>query len=511
VFLTGASALRTTAGELSAVTALAHLTEVTRPAPARELQALPRKKMETRMSVKMFEDLVLAQPPSDAAALFETACVLGGSVGGLLAARVLADHAREVVIVERDMVDDDARRVGNGAPQERHLHTLLPGGMGWLARWLPGFIGDAERHGACRTTLDKGVSYFNDQRQHRGHHLELLLGTRPLLESCIRRQVLALPNVSVLRTTATGLEYRDGAVSGVRHSDGVLAADFVVDAMGRASRLSDWLGGTEYSAPSLERLHWGINYATGLFRRQATPAEPPFTTALAQWTTPVNGGLAICAANVVEDDQWIVTLAGFGDDTPGRTVDEFRTICAGLPEPFDEAVQGPVTRDIEVYHQADSRRRDFTGLPNFPRRLVSVGDAVASFNPIYGQGMSCAALHASCLSSYLTGSLDLDQPADDFFALQKIVVDAAWSVSAGSDSARLDAVSDVAVPQDVQQQRWLISQILEATVHDASVTDALEKVTFMLAHPETLGDPTLVSRAVAVNQQHAESIPTGTA
>jgi 2-polyprenyl-6-methoxyphenol hydroxylase-like FAD-dependent oxidoreductase len=462
------------------------------------------------MSVEMFEELVKAQPPSDATVLFDTACVLGGSVGGLVAARVLADHAREVVIFERDAVDDDARRAGNGAPQERHLHTLLPGGMGWLARWLPGFIADAERHGACRTTIDKGVSYYNDQRQQRSHRHEVLLGTRPLLESCIRRQVLALPNVSVLRTSATGLEYRDGAVSGVRHSDGVLAADFVVDAMGRASRLSDWLGDSEYSAPPLERLRWGINYATGLFRRQVAPAEQPFAVALSQWTTPVTDGLGICAANIVEDDQWIVTLAGFGDDTPGRTVDEFRAICAGLPEPFDEAAKSTATRDIQVYHQADSRRRDFTGLRNFPRRLVSIGDAVASFNPIYGQGMTCAALHASCLSSYLTGSPNLDLPADDFFALQKIIVDAAWSVSAGSDSARLDAISDAAVPQDVRQQRWLISQILEATVHDAFVTDAFEKVTFMLAHPETLGDTALVNRAIAVNQRHSESIPAST-
>jgi flavin-dependent dehydrogenase len=85
------------------------------------------------------------------------------------------------------------------------------------------------------------------------HEQPLLTSSRPLLESRIRARVLALPNVATRRSQVTGLEYRDGRVSAVRHrssdADHLLPADFVVDAMGRGSRLADWLD-ADPAAPS---------------------------------------------------------------------------------------------------------------------------------------------------------------------------------------------------------------------------------------------------------------------
>jgi hypothetical protein len=160
----------------------------------------------------------------------------------------------------------------------------------------------------------------------------------------------------VRHTRVTGLRYEGDAVRGVRHlSEGgpeVLAADFTVDATGRAGRLPDWLA-------------------------------------------------------AIDHDQWIVTLIGYDDDRPGRTLDAFRAACAKLPPPFAEATAADPVADISVYRQAESRRRDFAGLAHLPARLVSVGDAVAPFNPVYGQGMTSAALHASCLSWYLRTSEDV--------------------------------------------------------------------------------------------------------
>jgi 2-polyprenyl-6-methoxyphenol hydroxylase-like FAD-dependent oxidoreductase len=129
-----------------------------------------------------------------------------------------------------------------------------------------------------------------------------------------------------------------------------------------------------------------------------------------------------------------------------------------------------------------------------------VGDAVASFNPIYGQGMSSAALHASCLASYLGGGPDLDMAAREFFGLQQVVVDAAWAVSAGGDAARLDAQNGGEVPDDLRQQRWAMEQITAATLFDGDVTRAFNSVSYMLRHPATLADPELLARAVAANE-----------
>jgi len=272
-----------------------------------------------------------------------------------------------------------------------------------------------------------------------------------LLEALVRARVTALPNVSVLRARATGLRYDDGAVVGVRfagsgtgdqrqRAEGVLAADFVVDAMGRSSRLSNWLRQDGYDQPRLERLETPVNYATALFERPVKFAELEAATALQLFTPQYpSGGVSVAAANAIEEQQWLVMLMGYGENRPGRTIDEFRANCAELPAIFSEVTSGAVTREVVTYHQGESRRRLFTEAGRLPARLVATGDAVASFNPVYGQGMSSAALHASCLASYLDSGADLDTAATEFFRLQQVVVDAAWAVSAGGDAARIDA------------------------------------------------------------------------
>jgi 2-polyprenyl-6-methoxyphenol hydroxylase-like FAD-dependent oxidoreductase len=416
----------------------------------------------------LYEELVRTAPPPNPAVLFDTATVLGGSVAGLMAARVLSDYARRVVVVDP----------GAAVPQAQQVHTLLPAGREWLDRWLPGFTEQARQRGAslvsdAGTTLIDGVPQVPDGAGHR-----LLAMSRHLLETLIRDRVTALPNVSELRERATA----------------VPASDFVVDAMGRSSRLSHWLADDGYDQPRLERLEVPVNYATARFDRTGDLADLEKPGALALFTA---GPVSVAAAQPIEDGQWIVMLMGYGDHKPGRSLDEFRTVCAGLPSIFATATAGRARGDVVTYHQAESRRRDYTAVRHFPARLVSVGDAVASFNPIYGQGMSSAALHASCLAAYLAGGPDLDSPAHDFFRRQQLVVDAAWSVSAGGDAARLDALSGAEVPEEVRRQREAINRITAATLVDGTVTSAFNNVSYMLRHPGTLADPDLLARAAA--------------
>jgi 2-polyprenyl-6-methoxyphenol hydroxylase-like FAD-dependent oxidoreductase len=431
--------------------------------------------------------------------------VLGGSIAGLLAARVLADHARTVLIIERDQVNTEGRPRA-GVPQDRQGHGLLPGGLAQIERWLPGLTREAQELGGVLVGPDQQAVYLDGRQQVRSGDAQILMGSRPFLESRIRSRVLALPNVSSLSAQVTGVEYRDDAVSAVRYvADGVesvTSAEFVVDAMGRASKLSEWVEQAGYDRPRLQRIRTGISYGTALFERSGKPGDLDVACALGQFSPASSpDGLAVGAVNAIEGGQWLVMLMAYGDNKPSRSIETFRSTCATLPPVFAEAAGGAVTREILTYHQADSRRRDFGGLSRFPARLVSVGDAVASFNPVYGQGISSAALHASCLSEYLAGGPALDLPAAGFFALQKVVADAAWTVSAGGDAARLDAIEGAEVPEDVQRQRWAMDQLIRATVVDETVASAFSNVAFMLAHPFTLGDPALVERAVAANQR----------
>ena len=459
----------------------------------------------TESPLAVFDKLTRLDLPERTPVLFDTACVLGGSIAGLLAARVLADHARTVVIIERDQVNVEGRPRA-GVPQDRQGHGLLPGGLAQIERWLPGFAREVQDLGGVLAGPDQQLVYVDGHQQMRSADARILLGSRPFLESRIRSRVLALPNVSSLPAQVTGLEYRNDAVSAVRYvADGVenvTRADFVVDAMGRASKLSEWVEQAGYDRPPLQRVRTGINYATALFERSDKPDDLDLTCALAQFSPPSSpDGLAVGAVNAIEGDQWLVFLMAYGDNKPSKSIEAFRSTCAKMPPIFAEAASGTVTREILTYHQADSRRRDFAGLSRFPARLVSVGDAVASFNPVYGQGISSAALHASCLSEYLVGDPAFGMPAAEFFALQEVVVEAAWTVSAGADAARLDAIEGAEVPEDVQRQRWAMDQLIRATVVDETVAGAFSRVAFMLAHPFTLGDPALVERAVAANQR----------
>jgi 2-polyprenyl-6-methoxyphenol hydroxylase-like FAD-dependent oxidoreductase len=456
----------------------------------------------------VFDRLGAARPPEHPEVLFGTACVLGGSIAGLLAARVLADHAERVVVIERDAVSgQEGPRAG--VPQGRHVHVLLPGGLRWIEHWFPGFTRDMQAEGAVLAGPGQSVIYRDGHRIRSG--VDHLMASRPFLEAMIRARVQGLRNVSVLRAQATGLEYRGDEVCGVRYRSGdlpeVLPADMVVDAMGRASRLPDWLAEHGFDRPGLQRLPAAINYATATFKRAERPEELALTNSVARFSPPYPAdGVAVAVVTAVENDRWTSTLMGYDDVRPGRTPDAFRATSAKLPPLFAEVASHDLA-EIATYHQAESRHRDFAGLGHWPARLVSAGDAVASFNPTYGQGMSSAALQASCLSEYLSTGPDLHGPATGFFRLQQVVVDAAWTMSAGADAARLDALSGAEVPEEVSRRRRDRAQIMRATVVDADMFRAVQKVTAMLAHPSTLTDPALLEQAIAVNQRGGHRMP----
>jgi 2-polyprenyl-6-methoxyphenol hydroxylase-like FAD-dependent oxidoreductase len=418
-------------------------------------------------ATRVFDRLGTAVPPAATEIVMGKAVVLGGGFAGLLAARVLADHAETVVIAEPDELSERPA-FRPGVPQGNQVHVLLPGGRVQLDRFFPGFTTQACAAGAL-----------------------------------LRRRTLALPNVKVIRCRAHGIVVRGGAVAAVRCGDGSgiwdEEADFVVDAMGRSSRLSSWLEQAGWDRPPLRRTKIDIHYATALFRR--SPGVPEVGAAIA-WQD-VSGEpppIAVAALGAIEDDRWIVCLAGFGEHRPGRQPAEFRERCAtSLPPCFAAATSGELLGGIETYAQADSRRRDFAAVRRFPAGLVAIGDAVASFNPLYGQGMSSAALHASVLSEFLRSDPDLTAPARHFFRTQKVVVDAAWQMSTSADLARPDV--DGPYPRGHRFRSWLGGQVVAASMRDEEIAARFNAVTYLSRHPSLLATPGTLLRAFRVNRR----------
>ncbi|WP_214107133.1 hypothetical protein [Acrocarpospora catenulata] len=92
------------------------------------------------------------------------AIVLGGSIGGVMAARVLSDYFDDVTIIERDDLPVDRPR--SGVPQSAHLHVLLDAGRVQLDRWFPGFsVGMLSRGAVLSDNGSNSVDYVNGHRK----------------------------------------------------------------------------------------------------------------------------------------------------------------------------------------------------------------------------------------------------------------------------------------------------------------------------------------------------------
>src|SRR5882724_1900377 len=227
------------------------------------------------------------------------AIVIGGSMGGLRAARVLTDHFDEVTIVDRDKFPEapDHRR---GVPQSRHTHGLLASGRQVLERFFPGLSKELEDAGAQSGDMIAKSKWFFEGglcAKFQGGLNGLLL-SRPLIEFAVRKRVLAIPNLKVIEgAVVTGLESvsAEGGtrVTGVRLDDQVLSADLVVDASGRGSNALDWLDPMGYEKPKVDRVEIGLGYTTRLFRRRPQDTDGDLAVVIPASRKATKGGVML--------------------------------------------------------------------------------------------------------------------------------------------------------------------------------------------------------------------------
>ncbi len=428
----------------------------------------------------------------------EHAVVLGGSMSGLLAARVLSDSFAQVTLVERDDLRSSTSH-RRGVPQGRHTHGLLAGGREALEELFPGLTGELLGQGAVLADLQNDCRWHNDGhllRQTRSG-LQGILLSRPLLEAAVRARVLAVPNLELLAPCDVGdLQHRAGAVTGVhvlprdggpaRH----LQTDLVVDATGRGSRTATWLASAGYPSPQVEAIELGLGYATRLF--PWSPGDLYDDGAVVIGPTPQNPRFGVALRQ--EGQRWTVTIGGYGKDHAPTDLDGFRTFAGHLPseeigqliadkEPLGEALP---------YRFQSSQRRRYDRLRRFPDGLLVTGDAICSFNPIYGQGMSVAALEALALRDVLAaGNQDL---ARRFFRRAVRAAQGPWDIAAGGD-LRLPVVPG---PRSLKVRlvNAYVAQVQAAAAADNVVGRALLDVANLLRGPESLLRPQIARRAL---------------
>ena len=423
------------------------------------------------------------------------AIVIGASIAGLTAARALAERVDHVTVLERDAMTD-ALAVRPNVPQAFHTHVLLAAGHRALEDAFPGLTRELENAGAVRSGAETthwfhgGAEFARPDAAAPG-----IAASRPLLERAIRRRLVAdHANVTLVdRTSVTGLMVEDHRVTGVRTRDAQHRADLVIACTGRGTRLLDALRAHGFPTPEESVVRIDVAYATQEFRRD--PADFDGTTAvvLDDPAGTHHGGAMLAIAR----DRWIVTLSAQHGDPAPTDLPGFLDFARALPSPVIAEVlerSGPAG-PLHSYRLPTGRRRPVERLDPVPAGFVALGDAICSFNPLYGQGMSSAALQAAALGEAidLHGAGAPEMP-HDFYVRASAVLDAPWTMAAGADFADPRAAGDK--PRGTDLINRYLARVVLACHTSPRVARQFFAVQNLLAPPQSLMAPAMVARVI---------------
>lgn len=446
---------------------------------------------------------------------FKQAIIIGGSLGGLLTARVLSQHFEKVIILERDPIRSQPEP-RKGQPQARHLHGLLATGLEVMTGYFPDLPQALADGGAVMGDFANTMQWYTygGYRKRFEMGVQSTLMSRPLLEHLIRQRVLALPNVTLIdncgvlgletavsnqRVTGVRVEYRDG-----RQGNETLTADLVIDCTGRGSRSAQWLKDLGYEAAPESKVRVDVGYATRIYRRD--PADPRGT----DWilVTPAApkenrfGGLF-----PIEGDRWICSMGGWLGDHAPQDEDGFLAFARSLPAPdiYNIISQAEPISDIMPHKFSHSLRRHYEKLRRFPHGYLVLGDAISSFNPTYGQGMTSASLQAAELDKLLTNRNTLDGLAPAFFKQAGKVIDIPWQLAVGEDFRFPQTTGPKPAGTDFINR--YVAKVHRATLHDEVVGRAFLKVMNLMAPPPSLFHPRIIWRVLRSNRIKQTAAP----
>jgi 2-polyprenyl-6-methoxyphenol hydroxylase-like FAD-dependent oxidoreductase len=432
------------------------------------------------------------------------AVVLGASIAGLLTARVLCERFAEVVLLERDALPERPSP-RKGTPHAVHPHGLLARGREVLETLFPGFSAALIAQGAIAGDVAMDVAVdANSRRFARGASGLLGLAvSRLAIEAELRRRVRALPAIRIVTdvnvlapvhdassSRVTAARYRPGA-----GSEQALAAALVVDCTGRGSRSPAWLREWGYEQVPEERVVVGLCYTSAYFRRDAG-VRPPLAAIIGTATPELPRPYVLIAQEPGEDGsaRWVAGVGGYAGDHVEPTLEAMRRrACAvGVDEIASLAEGGEALGPVVRYGFPHSQRRRYERLQRFPRGYLLLGDALASFNPIYGQGMTAAACQALALQSALAGGEE--GLGRRYFRAAAKVIDTPWQLAASSDLALPNVPGRRPLP--VRLVNAYIARLQRAAAHDPKVSVAFIRVIHLVAAPASLFAPRILLRVI---------------
>lgn len=443
--------------------------------------------------------------------LGKQAVVLGGSIAGLLAARVLTEHFERVSLIERDRYPEYPT-FRPGVPQAYHVHAMLLRGQQIIEELFPGIGHELLTRGAvqCDFINDYRMRYPSGWLHRSPSQIQGYVVTRLLLEWQIRQALTKNPQIEIIDghevvnlTANKDAKSITGVVLRARpHSNPVeqslisVPADLVVDATGRESKAPQWLKSLGYTPPPETVVNPFLGYASRFYappsafshnwKGMVILSDPPKNLrAGIIWPT--------------EEGHWMVAIIGTGKDYPPTDEDAFLEFARGLPDPalFLAIKEAQPLTPIHGYRRAENRLRHFERLQQQPERFLVIGDAVCTFNPIYAQGMTVAASEAMLLRECLHqwNHRDLSGLARHFQRKLVRVSAKPWALATSRDAC-IPGVKGRSMKWIAKWQHYYVDRLFALLPSDPPTAHQFFKVMHMLEPPTTLFNPSIVRKVL---------------
>ncbi|MCA9717045.1 MAG: hypothetical protein KC468_20395, partial [Myxococcales bacterium] len=433
------------------------------------------------------------------------AVVIGGSVSGLLAARVLSEHFENVIVLEKDRLQSRAMK-RKGVPQGKHTHLLLRRGADIIQGLFPGLAGKMETWGAFPVNVTRGLRWWHygvwKARVDVGFDLYVL--NRIEFEFKLRKKVKSIHNVELLDShEAVGLCLDDSGARVV----GVFAtsrrtktkerfdADVVIDAAGRGTRAPKWLKKCGFGKPSESEIKVNVGYASCIYRIGPNFRKDQIPLAVFP-RAPETSRLGIMYP--LSSRGLMVTLSGSGKDYPSRRYAGFMKFAESLERPEFAELLGDARPSPTIHtHQFPSNLwRHYERMRRWPDGYMVVGDGVVSFNPMYGQGMTVCSLEADLLARTLQRLARRGKSMRDPGQTKRLqrrllpIVIVPWLLASCEDF-RSPKATGWRYP-GLRLLQWYVAQVHELVAYDKRVVKRFMEVMNFLRFPTALFAPLIV-------------------
>lgn len=452
------------------------------------------------------------------------AVVIGASIAGLTAARVLSEHFTRVTVIERDLLPETVA-FRRGVPQAHHAHVLLLKGLQVLEEFFPGLSAELIKAGAVNANMGSDLAFYlkGGWRAPAYSSSVTVLGcSRPLLEGTLYRRLATHPQIEFMQNQevmglctddnkqrVTGVQIRTRGERNAAPS--VVNADLVVDASGRHSHAPEWLAALGLPVPHESTINAHAGYASRVYRRPRDFADSWRALYIMPEAPHQRRG---AVALPMEGDRWHVTLVGMDGDYPPTDDQGFLAFARSLPSSrlVEALLQAEPLSEPLGYRNAENRLRHYDKLPRYLDGFLLSGDSVYALNPVYGQGMTVAAMSAQVLDRCLRQHAHKDGTQKNLSAFFQMelskVIASPWQMATGQDRRWAGTEGEGELDNMTKLIQGYFDRVQETMVHDPQVAEAFFGVMQMVSSPGGLFHPRIMLRVLAASwQKRKQSTP----